>query len=131
MIFCNSCGAQNASNVNFCSHCGAALVGVFAQQQQPQQPQQAQQFQPPQIEIQGVVLPLGYQQKSKMVAGLLQLFVPFGIGRFYLGYTNIGIAQAIVTAVTCGVGAIWEFVDGILILMGNVKIDGNGYPLKD
>ena len=30
--------------------------------------------------------------KSKLVAGLLQIFLGgFGVGRFYLGYTNIGI----------------------------------------
>ena len=30
--------------------------------------------------------------KSKLVAGLPQIFLPsFGVGRFYLGYTNIGI----------------------------------------
>ena len=43
--------------------------------------------------------------KSKLVAGLLQLFLGgFGVGRFYLGYTNLGIAQIVVTLVTCGLG---------------------------
>src|SRR6478609_4930851 len=52
-----------------------------------------------------------YSDKSKVVAGVLQLVVPLGIGRFYMGDTNIGIAQLLVTLVTCGVGAIWPFID--------------------
>src|SRR5690242_5507203 len=29
--------------------------------------------------------------KSKLTAGLLNLLLPFGVGRFYLGYTGIGV----------------------------------------
>src|SRR6476620_10285387 len=47
--------------------------------------------------------------KSKIVAGLLQLIGLFGlvgIGRIYLGYTGLGIAQLVVGLVTCGIGAV-------------------------
>ena len=37
---------------------------------------------------------------------------PLGIGRLYMGGTNIGIAQLLVTLVTCGIGALWPFIDG-------------------
>ncbi|WP_440590108.1 TM2 domain-containing protein [Mycolicibacterium hodleri] len=41
--------------------------------------------------------------KSKMVAGLLQIFLgTFGIGRFYLGYNGIAVAQLAVSLLTCG-----------------------------
>ena len=74
-------------------------------------------------------LPLS--DKSKIVAGLLQLFLGgFGVGRFYLGYSTIGILQLVVSLLTCGIGAIWPLVDGILILMGNVP-DVHGRPLRD
>ena len=76
-------------------------------------------------------LPYGVEPKSKIVGGLLNMFLPFGVGRFYTGYTTLGIAQLLVTLFTFGVGALWSFIDGILILTGNVKVDGNGYPLKD
>ena len=67
-----------------------------------------------------------------MAAGLLQIFLGgFGIGRFYLGYTGIGVAQLIITICTCGIGAIWGFIDGILILTGSVSTDSNGNPLAD
>jgi len=73
-----------------------------------------------------------HQPKSKMAAGLLQIFLGgFGAGRFYLGFVGIGIAQLIVTIVTFGLGAIWPFIDGILILSGKVTEDAYGIPLID
>lgn len=69
--------------------------------------------------------------KSKIVAGLLQIFVgTFGVGRFYLGYTTIGVLQLVVSIFTCGIGAIWPLIDGIMILMGNVP-DAQGRTLRD
>ena len=64
--------------------------------------------------------------KSKLVAGLLQLFIPLGIGRFYIGHNGIGIAQLL----TCGGCGIWSLIDGILILIGHVR-DAQGRPLRD
>ena len=71
-----------------------------------------------------------YSDKSKLVAGVLQLVVPLGIGRFYMGDTNIGIAQLLVTLVTCGIGALWPFIDGILILVNDDTTDSYGRPLR-
>src|SRR3954462_7181542 len=63
--------------------------------------------------------------KSKVVAGLLQLLGLFGlggIGRIYLGYTGLGSAQLLGGLVPCGVGAvIWGIIDGILILTDKVR----------
>jgi TM2 domain-containing membrane protein YozV len=68
--------------------------------------------------------------KSKLVAGLLQIFVStFAVGRFYLGYTNIALIQIAVTVCTCGFGAFWPIVDGIMILMGKVP-DAQGRTLR-
>ena len=75
-----------------------------------------------------------FSDKSKTVAGLLQLLGLVsiaGIGRIYLGYTGLGIAQLIVGIATCGVGAvIWGLIDAVLILTDNVK-DPQGRPLRD
>lgn len=72
--------------------------------------------------------------KSKVVAGLLQLLGlvgVLGIGRIYLGYTGLGIAQLIVGLVTCGLGAvIWGIVDAVLILTDKVR-DPQERPLRD
>jgi len=70
-----------------------------------------------------------YSDKSKLIAGLLQILVPFGVGRFYIGDTNIGIAQALVTVFTCGIGALWSVIDGIILLSGDSK-DSNGLMLR-
>lgn len=72
-----------------------------------------------------------FSDKSKMVAGLLQIFVgTFGVGRFYTGHIGIGIAQIAVSWLTCGIGALWPLIDGIMMLMGKVP-DAQGRPLRD
>jgi TM2 domain-containing membrane protein YozV len=75
-----------------------------------------------------------YSDKSKGVAGLLQLvgLVGFvGVGRIYLGYTWLGVAQLLVSLLTCGIGAIiWGIIDAILILTDRVR-DPYGRPLRD
>lgn len=75
-----------------------------------------------------------YSDKSKVVAGLLQLLGLFGfvgIGRIYLGQVGLGVAQLIVGVVTCTIGAIvWGIVDAILILTDKVR-DPYGRPLRD
>ncbi|MFV2021473.1 TM2 domain-containing protein [Micromonospora sp. LOL_023] len=54
----------------------------------------------------------------------------FGVGRFYMGHTKIGVLQLVVSVVTCGIGGLWGFIDGILILI-NGGVDGEGRPLRD
>ena len=74
------------------------------------------------------------QPKSKLVAGILGILLGgFGVHRFYLGYTTIGIIQIIVTIFTCGIGAIWGLIEGIMILVGasGFTTDANGVPLSD
>ena len=72
--------------------------------------------------------------KSKTVGGLLQLLGLFGlvgIGRIYLGYTGLGIAQLIVGLVTCGLGGwIWGIIDAVLIFTDKVR-DPEGRPLRE
>jgi TM2 domain-containing membrane protein YozV len=73
----------------------------------------------------------GVSDKSKIVAGLLGIFLGgFGVGRFYMGDTKTGVWQLVVSLVTCGLGGIWGFIDGILILV-NGGVDGQGRPLRD
>ncbi|CAN5924522.1 hypothetical protein BH11MYX4_BH11MYX4_41030 [soil metagenome] len=72
-----------------------------------------------------------FSDKSKMVAGLLQIFLgSFGAGRFYTGHMGLAIAQIAVTWLTCGAGALWPLIDGIMMLMGKVP-DAQGRPLRD
>ena len=70
--------------------------------------------------------------KSKLVAGLLGLFFgAWGIHNFYLGFSSKAVTQIIVTIVTCGIGSIWGFIEGILILTGDINTDSDGKPLSD
>lgn len=112
--YCSNCGNELNDNVEFCPKCGAAQGNKANNNVNSNQNNQ------------------GTTQKSKLVAGLLQLFLGgFGVGRFYLGYTGIAIGQIAATWLTCGFGAIWPFIDGILILTGSVKTDANGVPLGE
>ena len=70
-----------------------------------------------------------YSDKSKLVAGLLQILIPFGIGRFYIGDNRTGVIQLVVTVLTCGIGALWPFIDGIIMLATDSK-DAQGYMLR-
>jgi TM2 domain-containing membrane protein YozV len=75
-----------------------------------------------------------FSDKSKIVAGLLQLIGLFGfagIGRIYLGDVGLGVAQLIVGIVTCFIAApIWGVIDAVLILTDKVR-DPQGRPLRD
>lgn len=67
-----------------------------------------------------------YGDKSKIIAGLLQLVVGvFGVGRFYTGHTGIAIAQLL----TCGGLGIWSLIDGILMLVTDSR-DAQGRLLR-
>ncbi|WP_415856454.1 TM2 domain-containing protein [Sinomonas sp. G460-2] len=74
------------------------------------------------------------QPKSRIAAGLLGIFLgSLGVHRFYLGYTKIGIIQIVVTLVTFGFGALWGFIEGIMILARAeaFRADASGTPLAD
>ena len=104
--FCANCGAGTNPGAAVCTNCGAATFGGFA----------------------GAP---GYEQKSKLVAGLLQIFLGgYGVGRFYLGYTSVGVFQ-ILASFACGAGYIWGLIDGVMILSGTPSVDARGVPLKD
>lgn len=68
-----------------------------------------------------------YSDRYKVVAGVLQLLLPFGIGRFYSGHMGIAIAQLLLSFVVIGV--VWAFIDGIVILAGR-PTDPRGRPLR-
>ena len=99
--FCHNCGAETQANQEICVNCGVPLKAK---------------------DLPGA--------KSKIAAGLLGIFLGgFGVHRFYLGYVGIGVAQIAVTLITCGAGAIWGFIEGILILTGTIDKDAQGRPL--
>jgi TM2 domain-containing membrane protein YozV len=68
--------------------------------------------------------------KSRTLSGILQIIFP-GIGRIYLGYAALGVIQLVLSVITCGVLHIWSIIDGILLLSGQVRLDGYGRALED
>ncbi|QIX26829.1 TM2 domain-containing protein [Nocardioides sp. JQ2195] len=67
-----------------------------------------------------------YGDKSKLIAGVLQLLVgAFGVGRFYTGHTGMAVAQ-LLTLGGCG---IWSLIDGIMLLVTDSR-DANGRLMK-
>jgi TM2 domain-containing membrane protein YozV len=91
-----------------------------------------------------------YSDRSKIVAGLLQLVPGFlialgGLGRLYAGHRGLGIAQLAVTmlgwvALICGFGLvfpwaitglawIWFVIDGIVLMAGR-PVDRYGRILR-
>lgn len=107
--FCPNCGTQTMQGAAVCTNCGVAL---------------------------GVAPINNVQGKSKLAAGLLGILLGYlGVHNFYLGNTGKGVAQLLITILTCGAGSIvsgiWGLVEGIQILTGLINTDANGVPLSD
>jgi len=80
----------------------------------------------------GASAPAGWAPKQKMVAGILGILIgSLGIHSFYLGNSKKGIIQIVASVLTCGLLGIWGFIEGIMILIGNIKTDAYGIPLTD
>lgn len=116
--FCPSCGQTTSINQAVCTRCGIALNTV----------------------------PAGVEQKSKLVAGLLGVFLgTYGVHNFYLGYTTkaviqlvCSLASIILIICTFGLSAflifpiwIWSLIEAVMIFAGSINVDGKGVPLKD
>jgi len=105
--FCHNCGTNTSPQQEVCVRCGARLPSASS-------------------------LSFGAPgEKTRIVAGLLGVLLGgFGIHRFYLGYTGIGIVQIIVTLCTFGLGALWGFIEGVLILVGSFNKDKQGNIIR-
>ena len=74
-------------------------------------------------------MPVPYSTRSKTVAGVLQIVLPFGVGRFYTGQIGLGLLQLFVCMITFGFGTLWPLIDGI-VLLANGGRDAEGRPLR-
>ncbi len=118
-VVCVTCGVPTGKGNNFCPLCGEATDSMSQ-----------------------VCMKCGFslsnygQQKSKLAAGLFGIFLgAFGVHRFYLGYIGIGLAQLLLTVLSCFIFSpiiwVWGLIEGILILAGSINKDSKGVALKD
>lgn len=105
--FCSECGAKLAfRDTKICPHCGHNLDNIKTRKKE--------------------------KSKNRTTAALLSCFGGwFGLGRFYLGYMGIGIIQILVSMFTLGIGGIWPFIEGILIIKKKLNKDYYGHTLID
>ena len=76
------------------------------------------------------------QSRSKLAAGILGICLgSFGVHNFYLGFTNKGITQLLMSVLSLGiltpVTAVWGIVDGVMILTDEHPLDADGKLLRD
>lgn len=103
--YCSECGAKLAfKDSKVCPHCGHRLNEIKEEKK--------------------------ITYKNRTIAALLSCFGGwFGLGRFYLGYVGYGILQIVVSLLTLGLGGIWPFIEGILIIKNKINKDYYGHEL--
>lgn len=119
-MFCRNCGIRIPDHSAYCEACGTPTSRAPAGSAPPT--------------VGGPPPPYAYHPaaRSRIAAGLFGIFLgSLGIHRFYLGYIGLGIIQIIVTLITFGIGGIWGFIEGIVILAGGFKTDARGVPLRE
>ena len=140
-MVCPQCASDVPSGSSFCSRCGARVSTVSVSAPAPAVLTSSSQLGQPlsPVALRGQAASYGidpktglpFSHRSKVVAGVLQICLGgLGIGRFYTGHVGIAIAQIAVTFLTCGLGAIWPVIDGILMLVGDSPRDADGRPLR-
>lgn len=131
MKVCRKCGQNLEDDQKFCQVCGepASAGDNGAGQQVPPNNGAGQQVPPNNSYFN--CPPPGYVPKSRLLAGILGILLgAYGVHNFYLGFTTKAVIQIVVTFVTCGIGMIWGFVEGVMILCRKINVDAYGVPLK-
>ena len=107
-MYCSSCGSIIKKAAEICVRCGVRVGPVGGQN-----------------------AGLSYSEKSRVLAGILGIILGgIGVHRFYLGNIGVGILQILVSVFTLGIGSIWGFIEGIIIIAGGKWRDADGLPLR-
>jgi hypothetical protein len=101
-MFCRQCGQQIPDSAVICVHCGVATRGGG----------------------------LAGAARSRVAYIILGVFLgTFGIHNFYAGYSGKGVAQLLITVLSCGILslAVWIWV---LVEIYTVTADTSGVPFN-
>ncbi len=137
-MYCQKCGTELVADARFCKECGSPIM-------------ESNKTEPIQEQVK--------VQKSRTLAGVLGILLgSYGIHNFYLGRTERGLAQLLLTLCAGGftltifpidyfmpfltryvhnevtVGTLvcaWGIAEGIFILAKRTNTDTKGDPLKD
>lgn len=134
--FCTNCGNKLNLNDTVCSNCGKAVKDRVVREEVKAEKVTEETNESSTNQTQTQNQSYNPQAKNKVVAGLLAIFLGgFGVHNFYLGYNGRAIAQLLITVLSCCtlsfVSSIWGFIEGILILSGNIDTDASGNKLVD
>ncbi len=119
-MFCPKCGKEVPDTASFCPFCGTSLKSTGTMKAEP-------------VNGTGASTVQGPVQKSALAAGLLGILLGcYGVHNFYLGYTSKAIAQLVLGLIVIGlpISYIWGLIEGIMILTGEISVDGHGQPIK-
>lgn len=115
-MYCTNCGEKLEESTKVCPYCGTKTPNYGSTSQQQYHP----------------------MAKSKIAAGLLGIFLgTWGVHNFYLKRNSQAVAQLLLGTlgmlVIVGpiISGIWGLIEGIFILAGEIKVDGEGIPLRD
>ena len=136
--FCTKCGSKLELNDTVCPNCGALIKGRVVKEEVVAEKVEDTKSEENKNSNSNTINNNTYnpQAKNKVVAGLVGIFLGgFGVHNFYLGYTGKAVAQLLITVLSCCmlsfVSSIWGFIEGILILTGNINKDANGNDLVE
>ena len=118
---CDACGEKLVPGSAYCVHCGHAVVPSVMVQSKP---------------------PRSCSRYAAAAFGIVM--GAFGVHSFYLGNAGKGLGQiAVALAAYCLVmlnvlpgfagallAGLWGFIEGVLILVGDIKTDEEGNPLR-
>ena len=152
-MICEKCKQEIADNLKFCNKCGAKIVKTVvpppvetqnAPNQDGEKKQAANNKTVPDVtqiyanpapqtitaeNVRKTNVKIGC--KSRATAGWLGiLFGGLGLHNFYLGFHVRAIIQIVLSVFCGGIGFIWGFIEGILILAKKINVDAKGRPFK-